>query len=961
MHTQSALTKLQVILLIDIVVVAAAAGGYFYIQSLPAPPLDATKIQLTALTLDKTEALIGQPIKISVNVTNIGGEAGSYWANLIIDGDPNQAQTILLPAGETKTVEFVVSNAAEGAHSVTIGNIEERFTVLGMVELTDLAINRTEARVGEPLGITIKVTNRAEESGSYSVTLTINGTAFETKTLQLGAKASANTLFEVVEQTEGTYVFKIGSLNGTFSITSAAPPPKPAEFQLTNLIIDPQVTDQSTPVTISIKVTNVGETTGSYPVDLKINDAVKESKTVQLAGGETTTATFTVTEATKGTYAVVIGNLTGEFTVQSPSTITMVDLFVKPYEAWAGEPVNITATATNQGTTTSSVSVKLTVDNDVVETRAVTLAGGQTVKIEFTANVTTEGIHAVKVNNLDYGIFKVVKTGYHTLSVSSAPKVGADFTLNGVSHKTFYSELLPVGTYTVAVPATDPTGKFTFTGWDTGSMSPSITVNLQTSQITVTASFTGGTSCPSLFFWNGTSYKYVQEISNHGWLGYTRYVNEDGSLEYWRNNPWDYIPLNNSQLQSTNGSYNINLSQLWDEIFFVDTAYMMVVDHPSDQNVYSTMVEQYIDPSYMGQIYTVSKNPLEPVSAFNEIVNVVNGTVYDSNEKVDTLSQISKTDGVFTTGFNGKYSQAWNNQTWNRLTLNLGNLTGASQIKLVVRSVVNWGPAESYTLWMDKFYGTQVPNHTEPTPTPFMEVKDANGNWVRVPESRQFPLPPDTLARTYVVDLTGLFPTNDYSLRISNFWNVTFDYIGVDTTPQQNVTIQKINPQANLYQAFVSPATSTGNFTRYGNVTELLLNEDDEFVIGRQGDTISLQFPTDNLSPIPEGMERDYFFFAACWFKVEYANYGFGPGHNGFTVDPLPFHNMSGFPYPLDTESYPYDAAHLAYLQEWNTRVINPPSQPQPQESAFTTWVIAVIIIVAVINVCVLVRFKKRS
>ena len=88
------------------------------------------------------------------------------------------------------------------------------------------------------------------------------------------------------------------------------------------------------------------------------------------------------------------------------------------------------------------------------------------------------------------------------------------------------------------------------------------------------------------------------------------------------------------------------------------------------------------------------------------------------------------------------------------------------------------------------------------TPPPYMEVKDANGNWVRVPDSRQFPIPPDIVPRTFVVDLTGLFPTNDYSLRISNFWNVTFDYIGVDITPQENVTIQRINPYADLYQAF---------------------------------------------------------------------------------------------------------------------------------------------------------------
>jgi hypothetical protein len=210
-----------------------------------------------------------------------------------------------------------------------------------------------------------------------------------------------------------------------------------------------------------------------------------------------------------------------------------------------------------------------------------------------------------------------------------------------------------------------------------------------------------------------------------------------------------------------------------------------------------------------------------------------------------------------------------------------------------------------------------------------MEVKDANGNWVRVPESRQFPLPPDGISRTFVVDLTGLFPTNDYSLRISNFWNVTFDYIAIDTSPQQNITIQRIDAQANLFQQFAPVSVgSLGNFTRYGNVTSLLLNEDDKFVIGRRGDTVSLLFPAGNLTPVAEGMQRSYYFFVACWFKVQYANYGFGPGNDGFTVTPLPFHYMSGFPYPLQTESYPYDADHISYLQEYNTRIITEPTVP---------------------------------
>ena len=85
-----------------------------------------------------------------------------------------------------------------------------------------------------------------------------------------------------------------------------------------------------------------------------------------------------------------------------------------------------------------------------------------------------------------------------------------------------------------------------------------------------------------------------------------------------------------------------------------------------------------------------------------------------------------------------------------------------------------------------------------------------------------------------------------------------------------------------------------------------------------------MQFPTNNLSDPAPGMVRDYFFFEASWFKDITGNWGFG---FDFTVDPMPFHNMTGFPYPLD-ESYPFDAAHLSYLQDWNTRRIDLPANP---------------------------------
>jgi hypothetical protein len=953
MRSKKAITKLQTILIIDILIVAMAAAGYFYITSMPGSPLSSISVQLAGLTSDQN-VILGQSLSASVNVTNIGSEKGIYYANLTLDGSPSLSKSVSLTSGETQTINFELTGLTEGSHTLKIDGLETAFTVQSTFSISDLSINRTTAKVGEPIGISMKVTNQVNVTTNYQITLLLNGVETQTKSGVLDAAAAATVLFEVIEQNEGKFNFAIGSLKGNFTITPSAPLPKPAEFQISNLTIDPEIGQIGTAINITAKVTNVGEITGDYSASLTINDVTQGSKNVQLAGGESTAILFTVTENVKGIYTVSIGNSTGTFSIQDPSKIKLTNMIVKPYEVWAGQPVTVTAKGTNTGTEASVLPLKLKLDGVIVQTQNLQLAGGADGSVDFTilADPLQAGdsiTHLVDVNGMQGG-FMVVKNGYHTLNVQITPRGDAKFTItlpSGITeeHTTFWSALLPEGAYTVTMPLTDPTGRITFVSWEDGGKNLAHTINLN-SRTTVTATYSGGSSCPSLYIWNGTGYAYVADISNHGWLGYINYLNEDGSITYYRNNPWDYVPINKTQLQPIDGNYNITLIQKYNEIFYLDQAYMLVVDHPADVDVYSTMVEQYLNPDYMGKIYTVSKNPMTPLSAVNE-------------KNQDVLSKISKMDGTFTTGMNGIQSPAWNNITWNRITLNLGNLSDAKQIKLIVKAIVDWGSADDYTTWLNKFFEQTVPNGTQVTPPPYMEVKDANGNWIKIPEDRQIPLPPDGVARTFVVDLTGLFPTNDYSLRISNFWNVTYDYIGIDLTQQQNITVYKIDPQAYAYQSFSAGlGAATGNFTKYGNVNQLVLNQDDEFVIGRQGDAVSLQFSTGNLPTPASGMERDYFFNDACWFKDENGNWGFG---FGFTVDPLPFQTMSGFPYPL-TESYPNNTEHQNYLQQWNNRIVNPPTTSQDIVATQNyDYIILVIPAIALIAQAIYFTFKRSA
>jgi uncharacterized membrane protein len=897
-------------LLVDLIIIAAAAGGFVYIQSLPAASIDPANIQLTELTITPTQAIVGQTIIVVVNATNLGDERGVYEANLMVNGVSEQIQTIQLLGGETKVIQFNTTATVEGTHSIKVGSLEGAFTVLSKFVLSDLVINRTQANIGEPVGISVKVTNRQTQTEDYSLTLIVNGATRETKTGQIEGNSTKSVLFEVVEQNEGTYQVNIDTLSGTFQVLPAAPPAKPAEFIISNLKIDPQVAELNTPVQISLNVVNVGELSGSYVIKLNINNIEVETKTIQLSGGQSTTAQFNITESSAGNYSVKVGDLTGEFSIQGPSKIILESMIVKPYEVWVGDTVTVVVRIRNPELQASSISLKLVVDGENVETKTVTLEAGASQDVTFTTTARTEGLHTVGVNTLTYGGYKVVKTGYHTLSIAVSPAGDARFRLNGVEHRTFYSELVPVNqSYTIEMPAAEE--DYTFERWDDGSTNPTRVVFV-TQQMTVTAQYSGGTSCPSLYTWNGKEYVYSGDISNHGWLGYINYKDsskgEEVPFTFYKNNPWDYIPLDSTQLKETNGNFNLSLIQRWNEIFYLDRAYMVIVDHPADVDVYSTMVEEYLNPEFMGNIYTISKTPKPPISAVNE-------------KGEDVLPQNSKIDDIFTNGTHGIQSPSWDKINWNRLTLNLGDLSDAEQIKLVIRSIVDWGSADDYNTWLGYFYDPAVPDGTEVTPPPYMEVKDENGNWIKVPWERQIPLPSDSAPRTFVVDLTGLFPTNDYSLRINNFWNVTFDYIGIDTTAQRDIIIQTIEPQAELYSHFpAGSAAATGNFTRYGNVTELLLNADDMFVIGRQGDAVSLQFSTANLAEPIEGMVRSYFFFESCWFKDKNGNWGFG---FDFTVDPLPFENMSGYPYP-PTENYHTDEEHQNYLRDWNTRTIEP-------------------------------------
>ncbi len=583
----------------------------------------------------------------------------------------------------------------------------------------------------------------------------------------------------------------------------------------------------------------------------------------------------------------------------SPLGLIYSNLNVVNTEAWPGQLVNVTMDVQNIGLANITYLLPFFVDGQVAQSVPVQLAAGASGTVSASYNESSLGTYQITAGSQS-NQFTIVPTGEYTLNYLSSAS-GFSFTLDGTPEVTPYSALVSAGPHTITAPAVcqiQVAGwglvSYDFSSWDDGSTSLTQTFNVEGQTYAVTNYIRQG-SCPSLEVWNGTGYSYVTEVNDGtGWLGYLEYFQPDGSMVFSYNYPYDYIKLDSTQLQPLNGFYNFHIAETSDEIFYLDSVQMVAVDHPADVNVLSTASTFIYNLTGQGTMYTVSDNLASPVSAVNQAGQNV-------------LPLLSNPDGTnFTPG------ATWQ---WQNLTLNLGNLTGAPQINMVVAAKITWPTTSAGG---ENFLSYASEPGVIPSPPPYMQVLAPNGTWVNVPEDREFPIPHVT-DNEFDVNLTGLFLTNNYELRINYYQDIQFNYIGISTTPQQNIIVHTIEPSsATLEQAYVANSNSSGAFTKYGDVTALLQSADNQFVIGREGDMVSIQFPS-NLPPVPQGWVRTYFIVASCWFKGE------GLPYVPFTVDPLPFQAMTSFPYPSN-ETYPYTPANIAYLQTYDTRIINPSS-----------------------------------
>ena len=412
-------------------------------------------------------------------------------------------------------------------------------------------------------------------------------------------------------------------------------------------------------------------------------------------------------------------------------------------------------------------------------------------------------------------------------------------------------------------------------------------------------------SCPMIFTWNGDRFQFITDV-----LGVAPLGASSGDGQYFPVDHDEYVSIPGEMLAERDGAYEIRMTEELREVSYLDQIKLLALDHPADSEIVTN--EKFKSPPFPEFRLYGSNRRTYPTSARDG-----HGT--------DVRAALLAHDQRYPDAFRRDHAGVAELHT---LDLSFPGSAPDGKATLVLQGWVDWADGSTFLA------ATQA--HRDLL-FPYLQVKDAQGNWKTVIEDMGIP---SGKPKTMAVDLTGKFLSASREVRIVTNLCVYWDeiYLFENSAPPQTHLTELAMASADLHfrgfshatidptrkqpESFdyqnVSPATmwnpTPGNYTRYGPVQDLLRTPDDRMAILGSGDEVRMRFPSTNLPAPPAGWKRDFLLLVDGWAKDADANTAFSQ-----SVLPLPFHGMSRYPYP-EAEHFPDDAAHRDYLREYLTR-----------------------------------------
>lgn len=428
-------------------------------------------------------------------------------------------------------------------------------------------------------------------------------------------------------------------------------------------------------------------------------------------------------------------------------------------------------------------------------------------------------------------------------------------------------------------------------------------------------------SCPFVYSWNGRSFEFVTDA-----LGATPLGLYAAPGLYVPPQSREWLRIRGDQLQPRDGKLEIRFTEEMREVTYLDRVRLLCIDHPEGTSVYPD--ERFTFPPFPEKrILRVTRE--HPIAAARD------------GRGADATELLSREDRRFVRPPQRLPYQGM--ATEHALEIDLGATEGRAAVRLFLTG---------WFAWTNSSINRAIAHAGIRFQPPRVDVKTDTGAWRTAVEDAGFPA---GMQKTLCIDLMGKLRPGEHVVRVvTNLdlnWDRAFVSFDEDTGDLPfTVKVFELPPvQADLRWRGVSrwhlpegrwpsepryeDATveavydlHTGAYTRYGDVLELLREPDDQYVIFHHGDEVAIAFDAKEAPPLAPGTIRTYFLDSWGWAKDMDPN-TFAPS----TVEPLPFHGMSGYP-PRGGDTYPDTDLTRAYRAKWNTRRVASP-RPYPLQA----------------------------
>ncbi len=419
-------------------------------------------------------------------------------------------------------------------------------------------------------------------------------------------------------------------------------------------------------------------------------------------------------------------------------------------------------------------------------------------------------------------------------------------------------------------------------------------------------------SCPFLYTWNGETFEFISDVIGITPLGLPM---APGMLVPPDHD--EYVLVRGDQLvPDENDELVLQFTEELREVTYLDRVRLDVVDHPAGTAIYPN--ERFKFPPF----------PEPHTHVVERVAKVRKATGSDG---ADWTAELRDRDSVHPVPFERLAGQYLGlaEPHWLELEFDPADVKDAKLLRMVATGWFFWSDASANV-------ASAATPGVEFIP-PVIEIPGPDGTWVPAGPPVGFPA---GKTKTMVIDVSEILNREDPRMRLGSTLELYWDCIelatcdddaGLITSSMEPIGTRlwsrgfsegQVPDRQDLPLFFdwdkvaMEPRWDQhpGDYTRYGAVGPLLTAVDDQYVIMGSGDALTLRFDASKLPPVPEGHVRDYLVFLDGWAKDRDHN-----TYEALEVEPLPFHAMSGYPYP-DTESFPDTPEHRAWRAEWNTR-----------------------------------------